>query len=253
MICDLQKASMWKRISAFLFDAIMLTIAAVLFAWLISVAVQYDVPAAQLEASYAKYEEAYGVDFQMPLEAYQELTDQQRANVDTAYAALAADEEAVYAYNMLMQLTLLITTFGILLAYLVLEFTVPMLFVNGQTLGKKIFSLGLMRTEGTRVNGVVMFIRTILGKYAIETMIPVYIIIMIYFNSIGLVGPGIMLVIGAVQIVLMIVTKTNSVIHDCLATTVVVDLPSQMIFNTREELMAYKEKLHAEKVARTPY
>ena len=253
MICDLQKASIWKRISAFLFDAIMLTIAAVLFAWLISVAVQYDVPAAQLEASYAKYEEAYGVDFQMPLEAYQALTDQQRANVDTAYAALAADEEAVYAYNMLLQLTLLITTFGILLAYLVLEFTVPMLFGNGQTLGKKIFSLGLMRTEGTRVSGVVMFIRTILGKYAIETMIPVYIIIMIYYNSIGLVGPGIMLVIGAVQIVLMIATKTNSVIHDCLATTVVVDLPSQMIFNTREELMAYKEKLHAEKVARTPY
>ena len=253
MICDLQKASMWKRISAFLFDAIMLAIAAVLFAWLISIAVQYDVPAAQLEASYAKYEEAYGVDFQMPLEAYEALSAEERSHVDSAYAALAADEEAVYAYNMMMQLTLLITTFGILLAFLVLEFTVPMLFGNGQTLGKKIFSLGLMRTEGTRVSGVVMFIRTILGKYAIETMIPVYIIIMIYFNSIGLVGPGILFVLMIVQIVLMIATKTNSMIHDCLASTVCVDLPSQMIFNTREELIAYKEKLHAEKAARSPY
>ena len=36
MILDLQKASMWKRISAFLFDGILLSIVAVLFALVLS-------------------------------------------------------------------------------------------------------------------------------------------------------------------------------------------------------------------------
>ena len=253
MIVDTQKASMWKRISAFLFDGILLTIAAVLFAWLISVAVNYDQPANRLQESYARYEAEYGVDFDMSMDAYAALTEDELANVNNAYAALSADEEAVYAYNLLMQLTLLITTFGILLAYIVLEFTVPMLFGNGQTLGKKIFGIAVMRTDSVAVNGVVMFIRTVLGKYAIETMIPVYIVIMIYFNSIGLIGAVILLGLLILQIALMAATKTNSAIHDCLATTVTVDLASQMIFKTREDMIAYKEKLHAEKVASSPY
>lgn len=253
MILDTQKASMWKRISAFLFDGILLTIAAVLFAWLISVAVNYDQPANRLQESYARYEAEYGVDFDMSMDAYAALTEDELANVNNAYAALSADEEALYAYNLLMQLTLLITTFGILLAYIVLEFTVPMLFGNGQTLGKKIFGIAVMRTDSVAVNGVVMFIRTVLGKYAIETMIPVYIVIMIYFNSIGLIGAVILLGLLILQIALMAATKTNSTIHDCLATTVTVDLASQMIFKTREDMIAYKEKLHAEKVASSPY
>ena len=253
MILDTQKASMWKRISAFLFDGILLTIAAVLFAWLISVAVNYDQPANRLQESYARYEAEYGVDFDMSMDAYAALTEDELANVNNAYAALSADEEAVYAYNLLMQLTLLITTFGILLAYIVLEFTVPMLFGNGQTLGKKIFGIAVMRTDSVAVNGVVMFIRTVLGKYAIETMIPVYIVIMIYFNSIGLIGAVILLGLLILQIVLMAATKTNAAIHDCLATTVTVDLASQMIFKTREDMISYKEKLHAEKVASSPY
>ena len=253
MIYDLQRASMLKRISAWLLDAILLCIIATLMAFLLSTALNYDDYSARLEARYAHFEAEYGVTRDLTQAQVDAMTPEELANLEDASKAIAEDEEALYAWNMMLQLMILITSFGILLAYAVLEFTVPMVLGNGQTIGKKVFGIGVMRQDGVKVNGVCMFVRTVLGKYAIETMIPVYIIIMIYFNSIGLVGPGIMLVIGAVQIVLMIATKTNSVIHDCLATTVVVDLPSQMIFNTREELMAYKEKLHAEKVARTPY
>ena len=108
LICDLQKASMWKRISAALFDGILLSIAAVLFAWLLSVIVQYDTPAAVLNESYAKYEEAFGVDFDITAAAYEAMSPEEKANLDAAYDALASDDDAVYAYNMMMQLTLLI-------------------------------------------------------------------------------------------------------------------------------------------------
>ena len=51
----------------------------------------------------------------------------------------------------------------------------------------------------------------------------------------------------------MISTPTNSLIHDLLANTVVVDYASQMIFETREDMIHYKEKIHAEMAAKQEY
>ena len=84
-------------------------------------------------------------------------------------------------------------------------------------------------------------------------MIPVLIVIMIFFNKIGLLGTLILGGLSLVQIILLIVTETNSVIHDLMAKTVVVDMTSQMIFNSEEEMIEYKQKRHAEMVARQDY
>ena len=53
-------------------------------------------------------------------------------NYNAAVAEFAKDEEANYLFNMLFQLTIITITFGILIAYLLLEFVVPLLFKNGQ-------------------------------------------------------------------------------------------------------------------------
>ncbi len=253
MIYDLQKASMWKRISAFLFDAILLGIVAVMFAWSLSAALGYDRQSQALDAAYARYAEEYGVNFSMSLAEYEAMSEEEAANLQAAYDALSADEEAVYAYGMMIQLTLLITSLCLLLAHLTMEFAIPLALGNGQTLGKKIFGLGVMRTDGVKVGGVVMFIRAILGKYTIETMIPVLILLMLYFGTIGLTGTIVLLLILVLQAGVMIGTKTNSLIHDLLATTVCVDIGSQMIFKSTEDMIAYKEKRHAEKAAKQPY
>ena len=42
-------------------------------------------------------------------------------------------------------------------------------------------------------------------------------------------------------------------IHDLLAGTVVVDVSSQMIFRTTDDLIAYKKKIAAEQSARQVY
>ena len=244
---------MWKRISAFLFDGILLGIAAVLFAWLLAVLLGFDHHYTVLNDAYVAYGEEYGVNFQMSLGEYESLTEEQLQTLDDAYSALSQNEEAMYSYNMLIQLTLLITSLGIFLGFLALEFIVPALLGNGQTLGKKIFSLGVMHVEGVKLSNVALFVRSILGKYAVETMIPVLIIIMIYFGSIGLTGTIVLGLIALTQLILIIATHTNSLIHDTLASTVVVDIASQMIFDTREDLIAYKQKLHAEKVAQESY
>ncbi|MBQ9196280.1 MAG: RDD family protein [Clostridia bacterium] len=253
MIYDLQKASMWKRISAFLFDLIMLSIVSVLFAWALSVLVGYDGYQRKLDDTYARYGERYGVDMRLPLAEYEALDEDGRNALDEAYAALSSDSTAVGVYNMITQLTILIISLGLLAGYLAMEFALPLKFGNGVTLGKKIFGLAVMRSDGVKLNTVSLFIRTVLGKFAIETMIPVIILMMIFWGTIGIVGPIVLFAILAVEIIVMVSTRTNAMIHDLLANTVVVDYASQMIFDTYEDMIHYKEKLHAEMAARQEY
>ena len=253
MIYDLQKASLGKRISAALFDIIILGCLVVALAAIFSAVFGYDNYNEQLTAAYDKYEKEYDVDWDISLEDLEKLTEEELARYKAAEEALNADEEAVFAYNMVFNLSLVIITLSILFGYFILEFIVPNIFGNGQTLGKKIFGIAVMREDGIKVIPPLMFIRTILGKFTIETMIPVLIIIMIMFETIGLMGTIIIGLILLLQIILMIVTRTNSTIHDVLAKTVVVDLSSQMIFDSEEALVEYKKKAHAEQAARQTY
>ena len=253
MIFDLQKASMWKRISAFLFDFILLVVAVAGFAFLLSSVLGFDKHNTALNDAYAKYEAEYGVVFNISQEEFIQQSEAKQQAWNDAYQALIKDQEAMYSYNMVINLTLVISTLAVLFAYLVLEFFVPLKFENGQTLGKKIFGVAVMRVDGVKVTAPLLFIRTILGKFTIETMIPVLICIMIFFNTIGIVGVLILGLILLLQIILMISTHTNSCIHDVLAKTVTVDMQSQLIFDTEEEMIAYKSKVHAERVARQTY
>lgn len=253
MIFDLQKASIWKRISAYLFDIVLLAVCVVGFALLLSALTGYDNHLTHLNERYAVHEAEYGITFDITAEEYAAMSADEVKAYDAALAALSADDDAVYTYNMLVNLSLVITTLSILLGYLALEFAVPLLFGNGQTLGKKIFGVALMRTDGVKINAIMLFVRTILGKYTIETMIPVLILLMIFWGSIGLTGTVVLLLILVLQLVLLIVTRNNSLIHDLLANTVAVDFASQMIFASEEEMLAYKKKVHAERAARAEY
>lgn len=253
MIYDLQKASMWKRISAFLFDGILLSVVIVAAAFLLSSVLGYDGYSRNMEAAYARYEAEYGITFQITEEEYGALSEEELENYNAAYAALIADTDAMYNYNMVINLTMIIVSVGALLGFIAMEFVIPMLFGNGQTLGKKIFGIGLVRKDGVKVNGLQMFTRAVLGKFAVETMIPVYILILIFFNAMGLTGTIILLGLGLLQIILVCATRTNSTLHDIIAGTVAVDMASQMIFRSTEDLIAYQKKVAAEKAARQQY
>lgn len=252
-MCDLQKASMWKRISALLFDLIMLGILVVGIAFTMSGLLGYESYSRELSDAYDRYEQQYDVDFDISKEAYEALSPEKRQVYDTAFQALNADGQAMHCYNMMIHLTMVITTVSILLGYLILEFVIPLMLRNGQTLGKKIFGIGVMRTDGVKINTMMLFVRTVLGKYTIETMIPAYVGLMIFFGTVGLPGTLLVLALLVSQIVLVIATRTNSPIHDLLANTVVIDLPSQMIFDTKEAMIEYKKKLHNEQAARSDY
>ena len=250
---DLQKAGMWKRIAAWMFDGILLSVLVVGFAFLLSNLLGYDAYGDTLDAAYARYETEYSVVFDITQEAYEAMSDAERQNYDAAYAALIADEEAMHAYNMMLSLTLVITSGGFLMGIMLWEFIIPYWLGNGQTLGKKIFGLCLIRNDGVRMNTMQLFVRTLLGKFTIETMIPVCILMMLFWGTIDLTGTIILLGLLLCQCLCIGLTRTNSAIHDLLAGTVVVDMTSQTIFPSTEDLIAYQKQVAAERAARQTY
>ena len=253
MILDIQKAGMLKRISALLLDGILLLILVTGFAFGLSAVTGYDSYNQGMKQVQEKYEQQYGVSFDLTEEEYSKLSEEQKAVLDTATKAFGEDEEVVYLYNMQISLILMISSVSLLLAFVILEFALPLLLKNGQTIGKKIFGLALMRTDGVRLSSVALFARTVLGKYTLETMVPVAIVLMILLSSLGITGTVVLLLLLALQVGVMIYTKTNSCLHDLLAASVVVELSSQMIFDTEEDMLAYKKKIHADAADRASY
>ncbi|MBQ9780628.1 MAG: RDD family protein [Clostridia bacterium] len=239
---------MWKRISAALLDFILLITVIMGMALLMSALLGYDGYMDRMNAKYDEYEAQYGLSFDITSEEYNALPPEEKAVFDEANEAFGKDEEAIYLQNVLFNNALIIVIFSVLLAYLVLEFLVPLFLKNGQTVGKKIFGIGVMRVDGVRVTPVLMFARSVLGKCTVETLVPVLIVIMILFGIMGFFGTMVILALGLFQIILVAATRARTPIHDLLAQTVTVDFASQMIFDTPEDLLAYKTRIHAEEV-----
>ena len=365
MIFDIQKASLTKRLVAFILDAILFAVLAVGFAWLIGLACNYDTHldcnVATQDAYTTYYQRAYGVDFSkareeldeagqakwdqyseqfsnavsgdvavkislekllayhtqyakshgvdlfLKQEEYDALNDSQKAQWLTAYNACqeelkltygenallmkpisyvisfeeeydvnltaSASEKAgfsndalnrwIKAYNKcdkalatdvsysermmkLLGFTLTMISVGILLSMLVLEFAFPLFFKNGQTIGKKVFGVAVMHENGVKVNTITLFIRTFLGKYAVETMCPALLVLML-FTSNAITSVIVMALLIIFELVIFIWKKeTRPFIHDVFAKTVCVDLASQMIFENEAEMLAFRRNAYAE-------
>ena len=246
MNSDIQYASLSKRIIAGIFDAILLVTLAVLLATGVSSILDYGNKANALKDKYAYFENLYNVDFEITEDDYALLSTEQQEQFQAAYEALASDEETLYIYNLLISFTVVIISVSALLSFLILEFAVPLILKNGQTLGKKIFSIAIVRPDCVQMSAVSLFIRTVLGKFAIETMVPVLLVMLALWGVVGIIAPIMVIGIVLMQIMLAYKTDARTLIHDRLALTVAVDIQCQRIFETKEDQLAYAEKLRNE-------
>lgn len=254
MIYDLQKASSMKRFSAWLLDAILFCVLMTGCLWAVSNVIGLNHYTGELNAHYERYEAEYGISFD-DREAYNAMTEEEKqaydATVAAAEEAMVNDEAFMASFHMVIQMLLIVLCISIFLAKLILEFFIPLWLRNGQTVGKKAFGLAVMRTNSVRISGVNLFIRSILGKYTTETMVPVFILIMSFTGVLGMTGIILLLVMLLIQIVLMITSPTNAMIHDKFADTVVVDMHSQLIFESAQARLEYQQRIAAEKAQST--
>ena len=253
MIYDFQRASMLKRVPAWLLDIILLiTLATGVMAGM-SYILDIDTQFEALDAVYVRYEKEFNIDFAKTNEELAAMEEEELARYEAAAEALSKDIEAQKTYQLVMNLTLITLSVGILVAVLLLEFLIPLLLKNGQTLGKKVFGVALMRKDGIRVTPFMMFARTILGKYTVETMVPVLLIIGLMFNVAGGIALILLVVFLLAQIIVPFATRNKTALHDLMACTVAVDLSSQMIFDSVEEQEEYHRRLHEENTAEADY
>ena len=253
MIYDLQKASFLKRVSAWLLDFILIVILITGCAWGISAALNFSQNSEELDTIISGYEEKFGLNFSITYDEYDEMTEQEKKYFNDSYNEVIKDEAYIRLTNLIFYSLITIVSLSLFISHFVLEFVVPLLFKNGQTIGKKVFSIAVMRVDGVKVTPVIMFVRAILGKYTIEVMIPVIILLMMRFGVGSIVTLAVVVLIVLFNLVLVIATKTNSFIHDIISSTVVVDLQSQMIFDSVEAKKEYQMRLHNEEVKNSKY
>ena len=82
MDLDVQRASLWKRIAAWVFDSILVIVLAVGIGVVLSAAFGYDGYSARLDEIYAKYESQYGVVFAVTPEEYATMVKNTEAASD---------------------------------------------------------------------------------------------------------------------------------------------------------------------------
>ncbi len=254
MVLGIQSASMWKRISAALLDLILLCVLASGFMLVISAATGYDSYSEKLDELYSEYAAEYGFEtLDITEEEYNKMSKEEQDAFNAAGAALMKDKEAIYNYNMVANLTLVITSLGILFSIAVLEFVVPLIFKNGQTVGKKIFALAVCRRDGIKMTTFMLAVRVFLGKFTVEVMLPVLLVLLTVFGSMGLTSLIFIVALLIFELALMLSSPLRTTVHDAFAQTVVVDLPTQRIFDSTEEQTAFLARIAAEEAKNAEY
>lgn len=277
MINDLQKASLMKRLSAFLLDFVLFTMLFSGVLLLTNSIFNFDYYLnryleerpneiiAEYQEKYkdelAKIDDAYYLSyedyFNISDDDFNALPEEVRNIYDKCYSetqeAIFTDAEMIKSLEILTNSALAMVSISFLIPYLILEFLVPLLFKNGQTLGKKVFAIAVMRNDGVKISPKLLFIRTVLGKFTVETMVPMFMILLFIIGLDPIVCITTILAILLIQLVLLITSKTRALIHDSLSSTVVVDFQSQMIFDSVEEKREYQLRLHKEAVDKAKY
>ncbi len=237
---SIDKGSIIKRLSAFILDMMMILIIFTGCMLVLSKITNYDSYSNTVTEKYEEYGNKYGIDYDISASEYESLDQETKDKYELASKDMANDQEAVYAYRMTITLGVMIISLGLLVAYLILNFIVPLALGNGQSLGMKIFGLAVMKMNCVKITPLQLFVRSILGKYTIGTMIPVLTGFMVINGTIGF--GGIVLCVGIllVQLTLSLFSKYRTPIPDLLAYTVVVDISTQKIFESEKDLLDYK-------------
>lgn len=259
MIHDLQKASLMKRFSAFLLDFVVMLMLFVGIMLIVSPITNFDSYLDKVDVRLTEIKEKHNIsaleeESGILFSDFQYKTEEEKAQmpeeITKAYndctMEINKDNEIMKLFETILSLAIVIVSISMLITFIIIHFIVPLLFKNGQTLGKKIFGIAVMRTDGIKITPFVLFVRAILGKYTIGTMLPIIMLLMLLFGPNPLIPLMVIAAILLIQVVLLFTSKTRSLIHDHLASTVVVDMQSQMIFDSVEAKQEYQQRLHDE-------
>ena len=237
---DFYKASPIKRFVAYMIDMILLLIITAGVVAGIFSKMNFNTYREELVSYYEKYEQQFGVDMSVSVDTLSE--EDQQKYVD-ALNALNSDEGALSVLSSIVKIAWLSLAVGLLVAYIILEVMLPLIFKNGQTVGKKAMGLCVMHKEHVKVSVMQVIYRAIVGKYFVETLVPITMILLQLSRTLGTTAVLILSAIVMTQGFVVLMSQANCGIHDKLFKTMVADYEQQYIFDTLEEKRAYEQEL----------
>lgn len=153
----------------------------------------------------------------------------------TAFYHFAAQEFYQTALNELTFYYSLAIVLAIFVAGLVTYIVLPLFLKNGQTLGKKIFKIGLASYDGYKYHEWQLLLRFVPFLIVdVSLLLPIW-------NNIFLVFAFVVVVL-LISFALMMASPKRAALHDFAARTIVVDLNSSIIFENELEEEAFIEK-----------
>ena len=237
---DFYKASPIKRFVAYMIDMILLLIIAGSIVVGMFSKMNFTAYREELVSYYDKYEQQYGVDLSVSKDSLSE--EDQQKYID-AFDALNNDKGALSVLSSMVKIAWLSLAVGLLVAYIILEVMLPLIFKNGQTVGKKAMGLCVMHKEHVKVSVMQVIYRAIVGKYFVETLVPITMILLQLSGTLGTTAVLILSAIVMIQGFIVLMSQANCGIHDKLFKTMVADFEQQYIFDTLEEKRAYEQEL----------
>ena len=244
-VYEINKASVLRRFAAWLIDFIIFVVLATGLLSLTSIIFNYDAEFAKVEEKYLEHgiytlnpSATDGSNKYITCTYYREdRTVDETSACYIAWNEFFEDEEAVAQRMKCDTLMIIMLTTSSLIALLLTEFILPLIFKNGQTIGKKIMHIGLIGNDRIRIRVWQLFARVIIGRFVIETMIPIYCVVYAFINTTGgLLGLLIIIIIAIIEVAMLGATKNNQLIHDFVSSTVVIDMDSQYIARNRQDL-----------------
>jgi hypothetical protein len=130
---DIQRADFWKRISAWLFDFVLLIALITLVSIPLSAIFKYDAKVDAVELIENEYREemiADGLDPDITKEKLEALPESEQAKYHAVDERRANDERLGVGYAIISNIVITMVFMSILIAYLILEFAVPLFFKN---------------------------------------------------------------------------------------------------------------------------
>ena len=231
-IFKINKPKIVNRLAAFLIDAVLFVILFTGVLYLASLIFDFDTHYAILQEEYKKVgylilnTETNKYEFlSLPAPNFNEITKLVTENKIIMEKLFFVNSFSVKAPLAATAIVLFIT-----------EFIVPLFLRNGQTLGMKIFGVGLLSTNGLAINPIQLFARCLIGKIAVLGIIPVLGILYIFLNySGGLLGSLMVLIVYGVNLVLLIKSKNNTGIQDLIANVIPVDAKETIFYKTQKD------------------
>lgn len=247
---DFHKAKPIKRLAAYVIDLILLVAITAGVWYAIYSATDYNACDKEFQSYIDQYAQKHGVDLNIPSNEIQNYPEEVQKKYNEALLDLNDDKQAMSVYAQKAKINLLAAMVGLFAAYVILEVMIPLIFKNGQTVGKKIMGLCVMHKYHVRVGFMQIIYRSILGKYFIETLIPVEMLILKNYGVLGTTASLIMAIIAMTQGFIVLMSQANCGIHDKLFNTVVADFKKQHIFDNWDERFDFEEAYEKEMAER---